>query len=79
MDDVIDILTKIMKVKVEDGITFSIKRVSEIMDEAEYPGIRAMLEAQLDTMRTPLKIDISTGDVITPREVQFEYKVERFL
>lgn len=79
VDDVIDILTKIMKVKVEDGITFSIKRVSEIMDEAEYPGIRAMLEAQLDTMRTPLKIDISTGDVITPREVQFEYKVERFL
>ena len=75
VDDVTNILTKIMKVKVEDGITFSIKKVSEIMDEAEYPGVRAMLEAQLDTMRTPLKIDISTGDVITPREVQFEYKL----
>ena len=45
----------------DDGVIFMIKRMSEIMDEAEYPGVRAMLEAQLDTMRTPLKIDISTG------------------
>lgn len=41
----------------------------------QYPGVRAMLEAQLDTMRTPLKIDISTGDVITPGEIRFEYKL----
>lgn len=75
VDDMADILAEVIKVKVEDGITFSIKRVSEIMDEAEYQGVRATLEAQLDTMRTPLKIDISTGDVITPREIQFEYKL----
>jgi len=75
VDDVTDILTEIMKIEVEDGIIFTIKRVSEIMDEAEYPGVRAMLGAQLDTMRTPLKIDISTGDVITPREIRFEYKL----
>ncbi len=75
VDDMADILAEVIKVKVEDGITFSIKRVSEIMDEAEYQGVRATLEAQLDTMRTPLKIDISTGDVITLREIQFEYKL----
>lgn len=54
---------------------FSIKRVSEIMDEAEYPGVRAMLEAELDSMRTPLKIDISTGDAITPKEIEFSYQL----
>lgn len=70
VDDVTNILTEIMKIEIEDGIVFSIKRVSEIMDEAEYPGLRVMLEAQLDTMKIPLKIDISTGDVITPREIQ---------
>ena len=70
-----NILTEIMKIEIEDGIVFSIKRVSEIMDEAEYPGLRVMLEAQLDTMKTPLKIDISTGDVITPEEIQIEYKL----
>lgn len=75
VEDVRDILTEIMKIQVEDGIIFTIKRVSEIMEETEYPGVRAMLEAQLDTMRTPLKIDISTGDVITPEEIQFEYKL----
>lgn len=66
VDDVTNILIEIMKIEIEDGIVFSIKRVSEIMDEAEYPGLRVMLEAQLDIMKTPLKIDISTGDVITP-------------
>lgn len=75
VDDVTNILTEIMKIEIEDGIVFSIKRVSEIMDEAEYPGLRVMLEAQLDTMKIPLKIDISTGDVITPREIQIEYKL----
>ncbi len=45
------------------------------MDEAEYPGIRFKLEAVLDTMKTPLKIDISTDDVITPGEVNYEYKL----
>ena len=75
VDDVTDILTEIMKIEIDDGIIFVIKKVSEIMDEAEYPGVRVMLEAQRDTMRTPLKIDISTGDVITPGEIQFEYKL----
>ncbi|HJA66067.1 MAG TPA: nucleotidyl transferase AbiEii/AbiGii toxin family protein [Candidatus Mediterraneibacter cottocaccae] len=74
-DELADILTEIMKIEIDDGIIFTLKKVSEIMDEAEYPGVRAMLEAQLDTMRTPLKIDISTGDVITPGEIQFEYKL----
>lgn len=75
VDNVTDTLTEIIKIEVDDGIIFTIKRVSEIMDEAEYPGVRAMLEAKLDTMRTPLKIDISAGDVITPGEIQFEYKL----
>lgn len=75
VNDVTDIITEIIKIAVEDGITFSIKRVFEIMDEAEYPGVRAMLEAELDSMRTPLKIDISTGDVITPKEIEFSYQL----
>lgn len=75
VDNVTDILTEIINIEVDDGVIFMIKRVSEIMDETEYPGVRAMLEAQLDTMRTPLKIDISTGDVITPGEIRFEYKL----
>ena len=45
------------------------------MDEAEYPGVRISMETEFDGVRTPLKIDISTGDVITPREIQYSFKL----
>ena len=45
------------------------------MEEFEYPGIRVMLEATLDRMRQPIKIDISTDDVITPKAVECDYKL----
>ncbi len=45
------------------------------MDEAEYPGIRVSMETLFDGVVTPLKIDISTGDIITPREVQYNFKL----
>jgi predicted nucleotidyltransferase component of viral defense system len=45
------------------------------MDEAEYPGVRASLEATLENMRTPLKIDFSTGDAVTPKEISYDYKL----
>ena len=65
----------IIAVSLDDGIRFAVKGVESIMDEAEYPGIRFKLEAVLDTMKTPLKMDISTDDVITPGEVNYEYKL----
>ena len=52
-----------------------LERISEIMDEAEYPGIRVSMETRFDSVITPLKIDISTGDAITPREVRYSFKL----
>ena len=75
VDDVTGIVSEIISIHLEDGVTFQITRTSEIMDEAEYPGIRVMLEATLESMNTPLKLDISTGDVITPREVSYQFKL----
>lgn len=65
----------IITTPLDDGTQFAVKSIENIMDEAEYPGIRFKLEAVLDTMKTPLKIDISTDDVITPKEVNYEYKL----
>lgn len=45
------------------------------MEGHDYPGICFMLEAELDRMRQVIKIDISTGDVITPRAVEYSYKL----
>jgi len=75
VDEVTDIVGEIISIQMEDEVEFQITRISEIMDEAEYPGIRVMMEATLDTMKTPLKLDISTGDVITPREISYQFKL----
>lgn len=75
VDEVADIVGEIISIHLEDEVEFQITRISEIMDEAEYPGIRVMMEATLDTMKTPLKLDISTGDVITPKEISYQFKL----
>ena len=74
-EDARKMIEDIISVSLEDEVKFTIKSVESIMDEAEYPGIRLKLEAVLDTMKTPLKIDISTDDVITPKEVDYAYKL----
>ena len=45
------------------------------MEDAEYGGIRVSLETVFDGVLTPLKIDFSTGDIITPREIVYEFKL----
>lgn len=67
------IIKEIANINLNDGMTFFIKSSEEIMDEMEYPGIRILMNAYLDEMVIPLKIDISTGDVITPQAVEFDY------
>ena len=69
------IVSEIAGIQIDDGVSFIIKDVETIMDEMEYPGIRFHLDAVFEKMITPIKIDISTGDVITPRAVEYNYKL----
>lgn len=75
VEDVENIIDAIVRVQIEDGVTFRVKTIQEIMDEAEYPGVRVSLETLFDGVTTPLKIDISTGDAITPREIKYRFKL----
>lgn len=70
-----EIVEEIMSVPIQDGMTFEIKSIITIMDEADYAGVRVSLDASLEGMRTPLKIDFSTGDIITPREVNYSFQL----
>ena len=74
-EDAKKVVTEICNIDLQDGVTFVIKEVSSIMDEMEYPGLRLALDAVLGGMVTPIKIDISTGDVITPRAIEYDYKL----
>lgn len=73
---------EIIAVPVDDNIRFEINDFGTIMDDAEYSGVRISLNAFLDATRIPLKIDISTGDAITPAAVIYQYKLmfeERYI
>lgn len=75
LDGVADLIAGIVSVPIDDGVTFRVNKISKIMDEAEYPGIRVSMTTVFDGVVTPLKIDISTGDAITPREVRYSFKL----
>ena len=74
-EDARRIADEIKDIDLGDGVTFEIKEVSNIMDEMEYPGIRFTMNAIMGKLVTPMKIDISTGDVITPRAIEYQYKL----
>ena len=72
-DDALRVVNQVKDIDHDDGVSFEVKDVSNIMDEMEYPGIRVTMNANVGRLITPLKIDISTGDVITPRAIEFNY------
>ena len=73
VDDALQVVNQVKDIDLDDGVSFEVKDVSNIMDEMEYPGIRVTMNANVGRLITPLKIDISTGDVITPRAIEFNY------
>lgn len=66
------ILEEIIAVKLEDGVAFRITKVQDIMEGHEYEGIRFMIECTIDKLKQTIKVDISTGDEITPRAVAYK-------
>ena len=67
------VISDIIAVNIPDGITFRITKITDIMEEHDYPGIRFMLEATLEKMQQSIKIDISTDDIITPDAIEYEF------
>ena len=72
-EDALRVVNQVKDIDLDDGVSFEVKDVSNIMDKMEYPGIRVTMNANVGRLITPLKIDISTGDVITPRAIEFNY------
>ena len=66
-------LEAVCGISYDDGVIFEIGRISPIREDDIYGGYRVMLSARFDTLITPLSIDVSTGDVITPHAVQYNF------
>ena len=66
-------LETICGIAFDDGVSFEIGTISPIREDDIYGGYRVMLNSRFDTIITPLSIDVSTGDAITPHAVQYNF------
>lgn len=60
-DDVRIFISDVVSINIDDGVKFTLQTLDSIMQESDYPGVRASLVADFDGTKTPVKIDISTG------------------
>ena len=58
-----------------DHIQFKFQNIEEIREEDDYPGFRIAIVANLQTMAIPIKVDITTGDIIIPKEIHYKHKL----
>ncbi len=67
------VFAEICDVSLDDGVTFEIGKIAPIREDDIYGGYRLMIKANFEALVTPLSIDISTGDVITPSAVRYRF------
>ena len=68
------ILMEILAIDVDDNVRFEYVSTSKIKDEDLYGGFRFKINAYLNKLRANLQIDVATGDIITPRAIEYKYK-----
>lgn len=65
-------ISSICAIDLNDDVSFKIGSVEPIRKDDVYGGYCVRLDAIYDTIITPLSIDVSTGDIITPDAVKYE-------
>ena len=74
-NDLMDVIQGIISSPVDDGVEFKLIGIEEIREETEYPSYRVSVSAVFDKTRQTLKIDVTTGDFITPSEINYSFKL----
>lgn len=69
------VLKEILDIDVGDNVSFEIKNSEPIREEDNYGGLRYNIIAKFDNIKVILSIDIATGDLITPCEIEYDYKM----
>lgn len=68
------IIKEIIGIDGKDGITFEIVSIKDIRLIDKYGGLKVKLIGYKEHLRVPLAIDVTVGDPITPKELNFRYK-----
>ena len=74
-DTICHMFDEICKIELDDDVTFTFRSIGEIREGNEYSGYRISLSANYPPMAVPLKLDITTGDKITPKEIEYQFKL----
>ena len=72
-ETIIKVINEIISIDVDDNVKLEIENIKGIREEELYSGFEVNLKAEFDGLKTNLMIDITTGDVITYKEVEFKY------
>jgi predicted nucleotidyltransferase component of viral defense system len=74
-ESITEVFNNICEIEVADDVKFSILRTTDIREGNDYPGIRVGLTADYLPLKVPLTVDITTGDKITPREIEYSFQL----
>lgn len=69
------IFNEILALDINDGVSFRIKRINEIRENDIYSGFRISMDCFYDTLTVPIKVDLTSGDRITPHAIEYKYKL----
>ena len=72
-EKMLKILNEILSIDIDDKVKFEVVNITDIRADDEYGGNKYHLVGRLENLKVSLEIDISTGDDITPKELNFEY------
>lgn len=72
-DEIVKAVKEILAVAVGDGIVFEYQSIEPIREDDAYNNFRVHLRAKYGKIDSPMKIDVTTGDVITPAAIQYEF------
>jgi len=73
MEFIENMFNEILKIEINDGVTFEIISIKDIRLEDDYGGFRINVLSMLDKNKTFVAIEITSGDRITPKEIKYNY------
>ncbi len=74
-ENIVKIIQEIISIKSDDNINFRYISIEEIRSTDDYPGYRVKLDASYESIVVSLKLDLTTGDIITPDYIDFQYQM----
>lgn len=74
-ESILEIFKEICGMEMTDDVKFELVDISNIREGDDYPGLRVALKANYPPISVPLTVDVTTGDAITPREIEYTFSL----